>query len=178
MKQTELLRKTPLKRSSVPLKRTAFFTAVKPVGVKTDAPKTRPKPRRRDESTWDRRMYRTQAVELAKAIVRRKTAHCERCAYLVAKGLRKPENTCKIMQGSHVFSVGGHPDMSATLENIQCLGNACHIYWWHKEPAEAWEWFKELYPSRAKKLEERAGRVEKQDWREQYSLLKGIHDAL
>lgn len=30
----------------------------------------------------------------------------------------------------------------------------CHLNWWHKNPIEAAEWFKETYPDRYLKLKE------------------------
>jgi 5-methylcytosine-specific restriction endonuclease McrA len=49
---------------------------------------------------------------------------------------------------SHVKSKGAYKHMAWDLENVKMLCYRCHILWWHKEPTEAGEWFKEKFPER------------------------------
>jgi hypothetical protein len=42
--------------------------------------------------------------------------------------------------------------MQYELDNLKTLCVGCHIYWWHKNPIEATEWFKATFPERYKKL--------------------------
>jgi hypothetical protein len=53
---------------------------------------------------------------------------------------------------SHVYPQGRYPRMAWEMDNIKALCNACHMFWWHKHPLAAAEWFKEKYPERAEKL--------------------------
>lgn len=56
-------------------------------------------------------------------------------------------------QGSHVIPVSANLLLSFDPENIIVLCLHCHIYWWHKNPLEAGEWFKKTFPKRWKYLE-------------------------
>lgn len=39
------------------------------------------------------------------------------------------------------------------MTNLKMLCRRCHLYWWHKNPLEAAEWFKNTFPERATYLE-------------------------
>ena len=103
-----------------------------------------------------------EAAELAKKIVRTGARSCVRCH------MEKP------LQGSHVYSVGAHPDMAALTENILPMCVGCHIYWWHKNPIEAFQWFAREFPDLFKRLEARAQITEKVDWKSVYEELKAL----
>jgi hypothetical protein len=42
--------------------------------------------------------------------------------------------------------------MAWLLINLKTLCVACHLYWWHLNPLEAYEWFKQKYPDRYRQL--------------------------
>lgn len=49
---------------------------------------------------------------------------------------------------SHVVPVSAGSGLKWDLLNMKILCYHCHINWWHKNPIEAGEWFKEKYPER------------------------------
>jgi hypothetical protein len=44
--------------------------------------------------------------------------------------------------------------MAWMMINIKTLCWNCHLNWWHKNPIEAVDWFKEKYPDRYAELKE------------------------
>lgn len=76
----------------------------------------------------------------ARAVFLRDSLQCVRCGQ--RNGLAP----------SHVYPQGRYPRMAWEMDNIKTLCNGCHIFWWHKHPIEAADWFKEKYPDRAEKL--------------------------
>lgn len=80
------------------------------------------------------------------------------------KGLRaeavfKRDNYCCVRCGStkgiapsHVFPQGRYPRMAWIMINMKTLCWNCHLNWWHKNPIEATNWFKDKYPDRYQKL--------------------------
>ncbi len=54
---------------------------------------------------------------------------------------------------SHVIpkSVGG--GVRYIIDNLKLLCYHCHINWWHVNPCESGEWFKQTFPKRWEKLE-------------------------
>jgi 5-methylcytosine-specific restriction endonuclease McrA len=51
-------------------------------------------------------------------------------------------------QRSHVIPVSAGNKLSFDPINLKVLCMHCHLYWWHKNPLEAREWFKEKFPTR------------------------------
>jgi len=50
--------------------------------------------------------------------------------------------------GSHVIPVSQGNQFRFDTQNIKCLCYHCHLNWWHKNPIEACEWFKQKFPDR------------------------------
>lgn len=48
---------------------------------------------------------------------------------------------------SHIYPKGRYKSMEYDPDNIKLLCNACHLFWWHKNPIEAGEWLKSVIPS-------------------------------
>ena len=71
---------------------------------------------------------------------------CQRCDKEV-KGMNA--------HGSHVIPVSGSQLLRFDLKNIKCLCYHCHMQWWHKNPLDAYEWFKKKFPSRYKYLQKK-----------------------
>lgn len=61
------------------------------------------------------------------------------------------------MHGSHVIPVSGGTKLRWDLQNIKALCFHCHINWWHKNPLEAGQWFRDKFPERAAYLEANRG---------------------
>jgi hypothetical protein len=40
-----------------------------------------------------------------------------------------------------------------TLINVKTLCLGCHLFWWHKDPVSAGEWFVKTYPERWEQLQ-------------------------
>lgn len=66
------------------------------------------------------------------------------------------------LQMSHIYPKGKHRRMEFDPDNLKLLCVGCHLYWWHKNPIEAWEWLQMKLPQeRIKKLKLRANTVDK-----------------
>lgn len=83
------------------------------------------------------------AKSLFSTLVRLRDGACKRCG--------KTTN----LQCSHIKSVGAHPKLQFNPANAMALCHRCHIYWWHKEPTEAAEWFKTKFPEISAYLDEK-----------------------
>jgi hypothetical protein len=70
--------------------------------------------------------------------------------HLIASG--KPCAKCNqifpVMQCSHVHSIGAYPNLRFDPMNALSMCGRHHNFWWHLEPTESWDWFKEKYPGR------------------------------
>jgi 5-methylcytosine-specific restriction endonuclease McrA len=64
---------------------------------------------------------------------------CQHCKKTLEKG------NC---HGSHVIPVSAGNQYRFDPLNIKTLCYHCHLNWWHKNPVEAGEWFKEKFPER------------------------------
>jgi hypothetical protein len=69
------------------------------------------------------------------------------------KPCAKCGNTYGMTQCSHVHSIGAYPNLRYDPMNVLPLDARCHKFWWHDEPGDAWEWFKQKYPGRYAYLE-------------------------
>lgn len=114
--------------------------------------------------------YRKKAIEIAKKIaIARDGGTCQRCGRNKQSGYQ--------IHGSHIFSVGAHPTISAEPDNIKALCSTCHSPGfkgsWHEDPAASIKWFDEKFPGRRDRLvkleQEMLGKV---DWKEKYETLK------
>jgi len=54
---------------------------------------------------------------------------------------------------SHVIPVSASQFLRFDLQNLKCLCYHCHFNWWHKNPLEASEWFKNKFPERHEYLQ-------------------------
>jgi hypothetical protein len=50
------------------------------------------------------------------------------------------------LQASHIYSVGSYKKLQFDIENIIFLCLRHHLFWWHKEPLEAWTWIQTALP--------------------------------
>lgn len=108
--------------------------------------------------------HRQKAVEIAKKLAKIRDKNiCQKCGKL-CKGANA--------HGSHVYSEGAYPNISAEVDNIKCLCYRCHFQWWHKEPMDAKDWFAKKFPRRAKKLLKIKNELIKRDWEQVHLDLK------
>lgn len=49
---------------------------------------------------------------------------------------------------AHCYPKGRYTRMRWELDNLLLLCYACHICWWHRNPIEAGQWFKDKFPDR------------------------------
>ena len=54
---------------------------------------------------------------------------------------------------SHVIPKSVGAGVRYILDNLKLLCFHCHINWWHKNPCESGDWFREIFPDRWKRLE-------------------------
>lgn len=144
-----------------------FFLLKPPVSMKQRKPKT-------DQQLKE--MWRKKCCTLAKKIARMRDDY--KCQYC---GLGEPN---RHTQGSHIYSEGTNPSMSADTDNILALCIAHHMagkfvkstnFSWHGSPLEAIEWFKEKYPKRYLRLRERSRKTvvcTLKYWQDKYEELK------
>lgn len=79
----------------------------------------------------------------AEAVFKRDDYKCVRCGTTVG------------LSPSHVYPTGRYPRMAWMMTNILTLcWMKCHLNWWHKNPIEAHDWFKETFPDRYIELKE------------------------
>lgn len=52
------------------------------------------------------------------------------------------------LQLSHIYPKGRYRSMEFEPWNVKLLCVGCHLYWWHKNPIEAHEWLKSVWPSK------------------------------
>ncbi len=82
--------------------------------------------------------------KLLKEVVFARDKYCVRCG-----------KTDKLAP-SHIYPKGRYTRLRHDSDNVLTLCYGCHICWWHRNPIEAAEWFKEKYPDRYKKLKLRS----------------------
>lgn len=105
--------------------------------------------------------YRKKCVVIAKRLAKERDNYtCQKCG-------SKPEK----IDGSHVYPEGTYHGLSANIENIKALCSYCHLYWWHKNPLEARDWFAKKFPERYKNLKKLAQTTIKKDWKKEYENL-------
>jgi len=80
---------------------------------------------------------------------------CQHCGKLVEKSNAHV---------SHVIPRSHGDNLRWDLTNLKLLCFHCHINWWHKNPLEAYEWFKQKFPERYKYLMGKKEEVKK--WQE------------
>ena len=81
-----------------------------------------------------------EAETLAKQCAKKRDDYiCQKCGKEVS-GINA--------HGSHVIPVSGSQYLRFDLMNIKCLCYHDHMGWWHKNPLEAYEWFKQKFPDR------------------------------
>jgi len=109
-----------------------------------------------------------QAMKMAKLdavfsqIVRRRDGRCLRC------------HTRENLQCSHVIPKSASQFLRWDLSNAITLCTGCHLYWWHRYPHGAVEWFNGLFPGRHDELQARGrtGLGTKQDRVALYAALQ------
>jgi hypothetical protein len=82
-------------------------------------------------SRQKRTTLRNKADKLFSELIRRRGA-CERCT--------KKTN----LQTSHLIS-RSNLHLRFDERNSLCLCAGCHMFWFHKNPLEAWEWYRAVY---------------------------------
>lgn len=83
---------------------------------------------------------RKECEDLAKLLAKiRDNWTCQRCGVHVEG---------RNAHGSHVIPVSSGNQFRFEVTNIKTLCGHCHLRWWHKNPVEAAEWFKQKFPER------------------------------
>ena len=119
------------------------------------------KPKKDKPPTW----WKKQCVQLAVVIAK------ERDKYICQKCGKKVEGTNA--HGSHIYNKGTYTSMSADSDNLQTMCFYCHMYWWHRNPLEAAEWFKTNFPDLFKTLRERSKMPPRSmNWKKRYDELQ------
>jgi len=121
--------------------------------------------------------FRKKACQEAKKIARILAGFiCEHC------GKGEPERQT---HGSHIYSEGKNPNMSADVDNIICLCWLCHmgglkivsarVFSWHGTPREAQDWFETKFPFLKVILRERSKKTMLIiNWEQRYRELKKL----
>ena len=83
-------------------------------------------------------------------------------------------------QVSHVIPRSANGRMSVEPLNCKVMCYHCHLNWWHKNPVEAGQWFRETFPARWAMIEllhaatRHRGTIRITEWREIESKLRGM----
>ena len=96
---------------------------------------------------------RKECVDLAKLVAKTRDNFIDQ-----RSGEKVSGSNC---HGSHVIPVSHGNSLKYDPENIITLSYHNHINWWHKNPLEAGDWFKEKFPERYKYLEARKNLIVK-----------------
>lgn len=84
-------------------------------------------------------------LDIVKAEIKKRDEYvCQKCGKYVEG------SNC---QASHVIPVSHGNALMFDPINLKVLCMHCHIYWWHKNPFEAVEWFKNKFPERYEYLQ-------------------------
>lgn len=88
---------------------------------------------------------------------------CQRCS-------KKVEGTnC---HASHVIPISHGNNLRWDPINMKVLCYHCHINWWHKNPTESGEWFRNKFPERQKYLDSEKNKlVQFKDWQLEVMLV-------
>lgn len=99
---------------------------------------------------------------------KKKTLKMKPLDILFSKAIRQRDGKCmrcgsiSNLQCSHVLP-RNYLSIRWEMENAITLCVGCHIYWWHKYPHEAVEWFDNMWPGRYEKLKKLASTHKKID---------------
>ena len=110
---------------------------------KTLAIKKAPKPKKRNRSK-----VKKELMVLIKDFIKKRDNYTDQ-----RSGEKVSGKNC---HASHVLPVGSHSNMQFDPENMIVLSYRNHILWWHKNPVEAGEFFKQTFPERYIYLKERS----------------------
>ena len=69
---------------------------------------------------------------------------------MIAQGkpCAKSHQIFTVMQCSHVHSIGSYPNLRFDPMNTLPMCGRHHMFWWHLEVSEAWDWFKQNFSGR------------------------------
>jgi len=96
----------------------------------------------------------------------------ERDKYICQKCGKKVEGMNA--HGSHIYNEGTYKSMSADVDNILTFCYYCHINWWHKNPLEASEWFKNKFPELYKTLRKRSQTLCTINWEKRWEEITNL----
>jgi len=97
----------------------------------------------------DRKLLIKKLDLLSKNVVRQRDGNiCQHCYKYVEGSFRHV---------SHVIPVSAGNKLRWEPLNMKVLCYHCHINWWHKNPVEAGQWFKDIFPERWEYISEHRG---------------------
>jgi 5-methylcytosine-specific restriction endonuclease McrA len=108
------------------------------------------KKKRKYRKKGEREKLTIKLDELVKQILRlREDSICEKCD----KYVEGPD-----AHTSHVVAKdNGASHRRFDLMNVSLLCKRCHLYWWHKSPLDASDWYKDKFPNRYEYLSKYRG---------------------
>ena len=111
------------------------------------------KQKKKRKQKTERTKLKEELDELTKQLVRiRDNWTCQRCG----KKVTEQNAHC-----SHVIPKSKGNALRWDLSNLKLLCFHCHINFWHKNPIEAYKWFKNKFPDRYKYLDKHKNDVVK-----------------
>ena len=118
--------------------------------------------RKRKKIIKNKSWYKSHSDTLFSKLIRRRDGRCQVCG------------TTENLQCSHVV-----PRANLHLRwddnNAKALCIKHHLYWWHRNPLEAWEWFENKFPDRTEYLRKERIKIVKltlSDYEDLYHSLK------
>ena len=117
-----------------------------------------------------RKKLKDKLDQAVKPIIKlRDRNRCQKCGKYVTG------SNCHV---SHVIPRSKGDSLRWELQNLKVLCFHCHINWWHKNPLESGEWFKDKFPSRWEYLQERKEKTIKYTLSELEELLEYFRKKL
>lgn len=83
----------------------------------------------------------SEADKLVRQLVMARDRRCTRCG--------KTDR----LQAAHILPKGKYPRLRFELLNVVAMCVGCHLYFWHRDPLEARDWFNDEFPGRYDQLQ-------------------------
>ena len=117
--------------------------------------------------------YKKKADKSFKSFIKARDKYtCQRCLKV---------GTGQNIHASHIIPTSKGNALRWDLNNAIALCFHCHINWWHKNPLEASEWFKEHFPQKWQYLQAHKEDIKKftiDDLKELTKKYEGLLDGL
>ena len=122
----------------------------------------RKKNRTRSKATKEKRAMEIELDKLLSHHVIERDKACVKCG------------SVKALQSCHILPKGRVPRLRFEPDNLMAMDTACHLYFWHRSPHEAVDWFQQKFPGRYERLQIAASCAPKPDLQLLLTVWRGV----